>query len=124
MEKRDKLIYWISTSLLAIMMLMSSSLYIFKNQMVRDTFETLGYPSYLIYPLAIAKILGLVAIITKKSSLLKGLAYAGFFFDFLLSLAAHLSVGDGDFIGAIIGLVLLTISYMYERKLYASYRRF
>lgn len=120
MEKRNKIIYWIATGLLTAMLLMSASMYIFNNEMVGETFITLGYPAYLVYPLAIAKLLGLLAILTKKSAVLKEWAYAGFFFDFLLATGAHLIVGDGDFPGAVMAIVLLVVSYIYDRKVKAS----
>ena len=55
-------------------------MYFTKYEMVKGFFQSLGYPIYLIYPLATAKVLGIIAIITKKSRLLKEWAYAGFFF--------------------------------------------
>ena len=82
-NKRNKYIYWTVTGLLSALMLMSAGMYIFNNTMVTTTFIQLGYPSYIIYPLAILKILGIIAIITKKSKILKEWAYAGFFFDFV-----------------------------------------
>ena len=115
-----KIIYWVATGLLTALLLMSSAMYIFKNEAVRETFVSLGYPAYLIYPLVLAKILGLIAILTKKSAILKEWAYAGFFFDFLLALGAHLSVGDGDFPGAVIALILLLISYFYDKKVFVA----
>ncbi|WP_369073566.1 DoxX family protein [Ancylomarina longa] len=59
-------------------MLISISLYILKHEMVSKTFTHLGFPTFLIYPLALAKLLGLIAILSKKSALLKEWAYAGF----------------------------------------------
>ena len=78
-------------------MLISAGMYFFNNGVVAEIFTQLGYLTYIIYPLAIAKILGLVAIWTKKSNTLKEWAYAGFFFDFILALSAHLYVKDGKF---------------------------
>jgi hypothetical protein len=95
--KRDRIIYYVATALLSALMLMSSGMYFFNHEMVAETFTNLGYPTYVIYPLAIAKILGLVAIWTRMSNMLKEWAYAGFFFDFVLALSAHLVVADGDF---------------------------
>ena len=119
MEKRNKIIYWIATGLLSALMLMSASMYIFNYEMVSQTFVKLGFPVYIIYPLAAAKILGLIAILTKKSKFLKEWAYAGFFFDFVLALSAHLLINDGAFLPAIIAIVLLIISYRYDKKVFA-----
>ena len=116
LKNKNKVIYLISTGLLSALMLMSAGMYFFNNEMVAETFSKLGYPTYIIYPLAILKLLGLIAIWTKKSNTLKEWAYAGFFFDFCLALTAHLIVKDGEFVPALLALVLLLVSYVYEKK--------
>ena len=118
MEKRDKIIYWIATGLLTALMLMSIGMYFMKHAMVSETFMKLGFPTFIIYPLAIAKLLGLTAILTKKSQFLKEWAYAGFFFDFLLALSAHLVAKDGEFGMAAIAIVLLLVSRIYDGKVF------
>ena len=118
MEKRNKIVYWIATGLLSALMLMSASMYIFNYEIVSQTFLSLDFPVYLIYPLAIAKILGLVAILSRKSNFLKELAYAGFFFDFVLALSAHWVVNDGEFVPAFVAIVLLIVSYRYDKKVF------
>ena len=115
-SNRDKVIYWASTGLISALMLFSASMYFINNEMVREVFTSLGYPAYIVYPLATAKILGLIAIWTKKSSMLKEWAYAGFFFDLLLASSAHLNADDGGFAPALIGIILLLVSYVYDRK--------
>ncbi len=116
-QKTIKIVYLVSTSLLSALMLMSAGMYFFNHEMVAETFTNLSYPTYIIYPLAIAKILGLVAIWTKKSNTLKEWAYAGFFFDFVLAFAAHISVNDGEYAPALVAIVLLLVSYNFEKKL-------
>ncbi len=118
MEKRNKIIYWVVTGLLSAMMLMSAGMYFFNNEMVQETFTRLGHPTYIVYPLAIAKILGVIAILSKKSRLLKEWAYAGFFFDFLLALFAHLNVGDNEYMPSVVALVLLLVSRFYDGKVF------
>jgi hypothetical protein len=120
MMKRDKVIYWGSTGLLCGMMAASAVMYVFNYSQVSTVFVALGYPTYLIYPLAVAKLLGVTAILTKKSRLLKDLAYAGFLYDFLLAAAAHLNAGDGEYIPAFAALVLLIVSFIYDRKLFSE----
>ncbi|MGB0930476.1 MAG: DoxX family protein [Chitinophagales bacterium] len=116
-NKKDKIIYWAATGLLTALMLMSATMYFIQYDMVSETFTKLGFPTYIIYPLAIAKILGLIAIWTRKSQMLKEWAYAGFFFDFLLAASAHINVGDGESLPAIIAIFLLTVSYIFEKKI-------
>lgn len=115
----DKKIYWAATGLLSAMMLLSVGMYFFNHAMVAETFTNLGYPTYIIYPLGIAKLLAVVAIVTRKSATLKEWAYAGLFFDFVLAAAAHIAVQDGEFGGAIVALVLWSASYYFEKKAFA-----
>lgn len=96
---------------------MSAGLYFFKHEEIVSGFLKLGYPSYIIYPLAVAKILGLIAIWTKKSQTLKEWAYAGFFFNLLLAVSSHFYVGDGQFGGSLLGIILLITSYFFDKKL-------
>lgn len=115
--KRDKIIYYVTTGLLSALMLMSAGMYFVNYSEVAKTFVKLGYPTYVIYPLAIAKILGLVAIWTKLSRTLREWAYAGFFFDFLLASSAHIFAKDGQFAPAIVAIVLLLTSYFFSQRL-------
>ena len=113
-----KIVYWIATGLMCLLMLGSAGMYIFNHAEVLKIFTSLGYPTYIVYPLAIAKILGVMAIITKFSKTLKEWAYAGFFFDFLLAASAHYFAGVPSPLAAIVALVLLLISYALDRKIY------
>ncbi|MFK7951109.1 MAG: DoxX family protein [Saprospiraceae bacterium] len=115
--KNIKRVYWASTGLLTALMLMSAGMYFFNNEMVSETFTKLGFPTYIIYPLAVAKILGLIAIWTEKSKALKEWAYAGFFFDFVLATSAHIAINDGEFAPALVAIILLFISYFTWKKL-------
>lgn len=118
--KANKIIFWIVTGLLSLMMLMSAGMYFFNYDEVSKTFEFLGYPTVIVYPLAVAKILGVIAITTRKVSILTLLAYVGFFINFTLALVAHLIASDGQFGGAAIALVLLGLSYFFSKKAFAS----
>ena len=110
-------IYRISTGLITALMLMSAGMYFFNNAEVSKVFTNLGYPTYIIYPLAIAKILGLIAIWTNFSKSLKEWAYAGFFFDFVLAFFAHVMINDGEFAPALVATILLFVSYFSWKKL-------
>lgn len=118
--KTARIIYWIVTGLLCLMMLASAVMYIVNHDEAAKIFTDLNYPAYLVYPLAIAKILGVAAIVTKKSKSLKEWAYAGFFFDFTLALTAHLHARDGGFIVPAAALALLLTSYFLDRKIYKN----
>lgn len=66
-----KLIYWISTAILCGIMLFSATIYLTKPDVAAGFFKNPGYPTYLVYPLATAKVLGVLAILTKQSRPLK-----------------------------------------------------
>lgn len=118
-KKTHKVIYWVVTGLLSAMVLMSVGMYLFNHDMVTGVFASLGYPTYLVYPLAAAKFLGIVAILSRKNKLLTEWAYAGFFYTFVLGFFAHYMVGDGQFGGALIALALLIGSYVCGKKIYS-----
>lgn len=114
--KRDKIIYLIATVLLSIMMLMSAGMYVFNHEEISGLFTSFGYPTYIIYPLAIAKLLGLFAIWNPRFKVLKEWAYAGFLFNFVMAFFAHYMIGDGEQGGALIALVLLVVSYIFNKR--------
>ena len=116
--KRDKIIYWIVTGLLSLWMLFQSFMFIFNSEQIAPMFEGLNMPTFLIIPLGVAKVLAIVAILSKKSDLLKKLAYYGLAIDFLSAIVSHMLAGDGNWPTALIALILLTGSYVYDRKLY------
>jgi len=115
--KKNKIIYWIATGLLTLTMAFSVFNYFANYEMVAGFFVQLGYPVYLVYPLAIAKILGLIAIHSKLSDTLKDWAYAGFFFNTILAATAHIMISDGSQYGAIIAMACTVVSYVYDKKL-------
>lgn len=117
---KNKIAYLASTGLLSLMMLLSAGMYVFNYAEISEVFLSLGFPTFIIYPLAAAKVLGLVAIWTRKSEALKEWAYAGFFFDFTLAFFAHIVAQDGEQFGALIAMILLGISYFFGRKTFGE----
>lgn len=115
--KRDKIIYYVSTGLLTALMLFSISMYFIKHEDVAAMFTGFGYPTYIIYPYAIAKLLGLIAIWIPISKVIKEWAYAGFFFAFILAFFAHYMIGDGEQMGALLAFVLLMVSYIFNKRI-------
>ncbi|MBT5808696.1 DoxX family protein [Candidatus Uhrbacteria bacterium] len=109
--------YHLATGLVSAMLLMGAGVYILNYDMVAEMFVSLGYPTYVIYPLAIAKILAVIALWYKKYPMLTEWAYAGLFFVFLLAISAHVNAGDGQFAGALVALLLLITSYKLNLKL-------
>jgi hypothetical protein len=115
-EKSRRIVFWITTGLLSVMVMMFVGNSLFNKEMFTNRFASLGYPIYLIYPLTIAKVLGLIAIWSNKSKLLREWAYAGFFFNFVLAFMAEIHAVDGEYISSPLALILLLISYNIQNK--------
>jgi len=94
MEKRNKIIYWIFTALLAIGMLQSGIFAELRTKQWIDLVTALGYPVYFLNILGTWKILGVIAILIPGFKLLKEWAYAGFFFAMTGALISHLACHD------------------------------
>lgn len=97
MTKTNKIIYWISTGMLALAMLQSGIIQLFKIEATLydvTTMPHLGYPVYFLTILGIWKILGVVALLIPKFPLLKEWAYAGFIFTLSGAAISHIAVGD------------------------------
>ncbi len=114
--KKNKIIYWSATGLLSLMLLMSAGMYVFNYEMVHAEFVKLGYPVYIIYPLAFLKVSAVAVILLTKLDRLKEWAYAGLLFEFVLAFFAHFMIGDGEQGGAVIAILLLTVSYIYKGR--------
>lgn len=119
-EKTIKIIYWITTGILSLLMLGSGVGYFFNYSKISGIVQEMGFPLWIIYPLGIAKILGVVAIVTRLSPSLKEWAYAGFTFNLLLASAAHYNVADGEHMGPLIPFTLLMISYFTQKRVFPN----
>lgn len=108
MEKRNKIVYWVATALLAFGMLVSGLQQILHAKEMAGMVAHLGYPPYFMNILGVWKILGVIAILTPRFKLVKEWAYAGFFFAMTGALVSHLAIGDYSLKG-IIGPVMQTV---------------
>jgi uncharacterized membrane protein len=108
MKKRNKIVYWLSTALLAFGMLSSGMAQIFHAKDMVDIIVPLGYPLYFMSIIGIWKILGVVVILIPRFTLLKEWAYAGFFFLMTGAFISHLASGDSSIKG-IIGPLMQTV---------------
>lgn len=106
-----KISYWIATVFLCGLMLYSASMYFTKTEVVKGFFEHLGYPTYLVIPLAIAKVLGVIVVLSRKIKWLMEWAYAGMCFDMILAFTAHQQANDGAYLLSLLGICFLLISY-------------
>jgi hypothetical protein len=116
--KALKITYWVTTSIVALMMTYSTYAYL-TQPAVAQAFVHLGFPSYFRVELAVAKLIGAILIITPLSSRIKEWAYAGFAITFISAFIAHTASGDpvSVRIMPVIFLVLLSVSYYTYYKL-------
>jgi len=117
MMKKTKIIYWISTLLLSGILLFSAGMYLFQHSNVVEIYKSLGFPAYLIYPSAVAKIGAVIVMLFFSKSNFKEWAYAGLFFDFLLAFFAHIMINDGQQMLAVVAMILLITSYISSKRL-------
>lgn len=117
--KKNKIIYYVSTGLLTVLILFSAGMYFFNYEEVAEMFTSFGYPTYIIYPYAVIKLVGLFAIWNPNFKIIKEWAYAGFFYAFILAFFAHFVINDGEHISALLAFVLLIISYIFSKKIQA-----
>ena len=103
--------YWFSTGLISLLYFASAAFYLTNHDSVVSQLADLGYPAYLATLLPAVKILGPLAILVRKWIALSDLAYAGIFYHLILAASAHINAGDQGYIPAILGLILLCISF-------------
>src|SRR5687768_12199946 len=104
--KKNKIIYWASTIIIAVLMLFSAYNY-FTNESMKSAMVHLGFPDYFRIELGVAKVLGsLVLLIPATTGFIKRFAYSGFALVFISASIAHLAVGD-DFAKAFVPLIFL-----------------
>jgi hypothetical protein len=134
MEKRNKIIYWISTIWLATGMLSTGILQLLKLRAEGALappgvygITHLGYPVYFLTILGIWKILGVAALLVPKFTLLKEWAYAGFFFVSSGAIYTHIAVGDSfnEIYPALILIIMTVVSWYFrpaDRKIISVYQ--
>lgn len=108
--------YWLATLGVCILMLLSAQTYLFDFDKAAAIFQKLNFPIDIIIPLAISKLLAVFAILWNKIKWIKEWAYAGLFFDMVLAIYAHAAFEKQAGWFAIVGLVLLLISYFLGKK--------
>jgi hypothetical protein len=123
MTKRNKIIYLISTLWLALGMLSTGLMQLFKVKAEGAVappgvygITYLGYPIYFLTILGIWKILGVVALLIPKYPLLKEWAYAGFFFVMSGAVWSHIALGDtvNEIFPSLLLLILTVVSWYFR----------
>ncbi|TWW01644.1 DoxX family protein [Chitinophaga pinensis] len=124
--KTTRLIYWIGAVFMSLWFGASGFFELTHNPIVWDITVQLGYPPHFIYILGVAKIAGVVVLLTPEKLLrLKEWVFAGMFFDITFAFFSKLAVLNfAATIDAIIAFTVLSVTYVMFRKLYpATYEK-
>jgi len=113
-----KLIYWITTILVAIFLLWSAYTYLYSKQTI-EGIRDLGFPDFFRMELAILKIMAVFILLIPQIPIqVKEWAYAGAGLFFITAIVAHIAHKDPIIITLvnIILIILLIISNIYLHK--------
>jgi hypothetical protein len=114
--KRDKIIYWISTGLIAVGMLLSAFMYLTGNPELLRNFQLLDIPLYFVGFLGMAKLIGAVILVVPVWENLKEWSYAGFAFVFAGAVWTHVATNT-PWIAPLVFLGILAVSYVFRLRL-------
>jgi hypothetical protein len=119
--KKNKIIFWVATIIIALWeAVMPIGTWIFAPEYMTFGTRPLGYPDYFTYSLAIAKVLGVIAITYPKTpNALKEWAYAGLSFILIFAFISHAFVDKniGYMLMPLVFLAILGVSYFYKNKI-------
>jgi hypothetical protein len=122
-SKTSNILYWISTGLISFLMVVSSTFYIVKYEMVVENMKHLDYPAYLVTLLPFTKILGAVLLLFGSKLVpaniwnsLKEWVYSALFCNCVLAAIAHGMAGDGWMNPGTIATIVLLASYYFSKK--------
>lgn len=108
-----KTAYWISTAIVAVMLVLALS-YLTGSEQVVSGFAKAGYPQHLRMVLGIAKPAAAIVLLLPGMALLKEWAYAGATFTWVMASISAYSAGEGVKVWSLplVLLVLLIVSYL------------
>lgn len=117
-HKKISIAFWIVTALFCLQMGFTAFAQLRLPQ-VAQAFAHLGFPDYFRVELSLAKLVGVAVLLAPAPSRLKEWAYAGFAFDLVSAIIAHVAVGDGvaAWSWAAVTLGLWAASYVLWRRL-------
>jgi DoxX-like protein len=108
---------WITTALFAALMAVSGALYVVLPPALAVAIARLGYPSYFLRMLGVAKLLGAVGLVLPERPILREWAYAGFTFDLVAAAVSHVATGSrADALPPLFALALLAASYLLRAR--------
>lgn len=131
--KKETIIYWTTTGLIAAVMIFSIISFTFIDRFPfpngkEGAFMHLGLPHYFKIELTVAKMLGVLALLVPGvPRRIKEFAYFGFAITLVSASIAHFSVGDANLsilfpLDPLLFLGVLMVSYWYFNKLFVRGR--
>ena len=115
--KRDKIIFWIPTALLALFEL--SGAFFMNSQIAIEGMHHLGLPNWFRWEVSIGHLIGGILLVVPVNRKIKEWMYVAFGIDFLSAFVAYATI-DGlvfNTFSPLISLALLVVSYVYYHKL-------
>lgn len=118
-QKTTKTIYWIGAALTSLWFGASGFGELTKSPIVWDITVKLGYPPHFIYILGVAKLSGILVLLTPNKLLrLKEWVFAGLLFDISFAFLSKIAVlGFPATIDAIVAFFMVGTTYIMFRKL-------
>ena len=117
--KTTRILYWVFTLLLALMLFADGIGGVTKQQAGQDVLRHLGYPMYLLIIAGIAKLLAVVALVQPRYRTIKEWAFAGIAITFISAFASRAFVRDSGFelIFPLIMLAFMFVPYWLWKRL-------
>ena len=116
-NKKNKIIYWISTGLVALFEL--SGAFFINSEMAKEGTRHLGLPEWFRWEVSIGHIIGGILLVVPVNKRIKEWVYVAFGIDFISATIAYLSI-DGFGMNALSPVIMfgiLVVSYIYYHKI-------
>ena len=113
---RPSTLYRVAIGLLCFVFIVSISLSVGDAPGTYAEIVRLGFPLWIVWPQTLAKALGVIALVWGRSHALRDFAFAGFLFDLLLAIGAHIAHGDAFVVVALISLAIWIFAYVMELR--------
>ena len=116
LNQHQKKIYWGSTILFSLIMLMSGFMNLTRNPQILEGFKHLQLPAHLPLLIGTFKLLGVIALLLPKFPKVKEWAYAGFCFNMIGASFLHLMSADpvGQSLVPMFLLIPMFVSYFFK----------
>ncbi|MDB5018415.1 MAG: DoxX-like family protein [Mucilaginibacter sp.] len=116
--KKINIFYWVFTVLLVLLMLSSAIPSLMNSPQSVAFMKHLGYPIYFAKFLAVAKLLGIVALLVTGFPKITEWAYAGFTFDLIAAFYSFIALGDpaSTYVLFPVFFAILAGSYIFYHK--------